>query len=234
MKTTTILTDEKTTALFPNLFAAIKNKYSERLEDFKSSLEDENDTWQIISKWQYNDLMTASKKNIVWDLSELKSYLIDRKSKALDKELEKGLQHLLTVEKAPELESIKVSVEWKKNRTWGSNPTAEAWVSVKNDSFYYTSGSIGGCGYDKRSTAIANAVNQDNSFLKALYLLKEKNVDINNHTLFGYGSGYGILPKLEGGVGESCYAAIFDKIGFKWNSVAWGKTYDVYTATKII
>lgn len=231
METKTISTS-KTTTLFVNLFAAIKAEKMQRLNEFTASIKEENDVWVMLDKWQYKDLLTASKKRVIWALTDLQDYLISRKAKAIQKEIDKELQHLLTVEKAGELTGMKISVEWKKSRMWGSNPTCEAWIAVKGDSNYYNSGSIGGCGYDKLSTAIANAVNQDNAFLKAMYLLKEANPTANNHALFGYGSGYGILPRLEGGVGVSCYPAIFDKIGFVWSNTAWGKTYDVFAVAK--
>lgn len=218
--------------VFANLRNAIAAQYEERLNNFIGQVKEENDVWGITDKWQYKELFTASKKYTVWVLSDLQNYLIERKRKALNKELEKELLHLTTVEKAPALVEMKISVEWKKNRTWGSNPTCEAWIRVENDSHYYNSGSIGGCGYDKLSTAVANAVNQDNSFLRAMYAIKEQNVTTKNHELFGYGSGYGVLPRLEGGVGVSCYPSIFEKIGFKFNSVASGKTYDIYNVSK--
>lgn len=227
MTTTTIL-PAATTTLFVNLFAAIKAEKDQQLEEFTQTIKAENDVWQILDKWQYNDLLTASKKRIVWALSDLQDYLISRKAKAIGKELDKQMQHLLTVEKADDVRNAKISVEWKRSKTWGSNPTCEVWIN--ND--YFNSGSISGCGYDKRSTAVASALNQSNSFLKALYLMKEANVNTKNHELFGYGSGYGILPRLEGGVGVDCYPRILAKLGLVWSNVAWGKTYDVYTIAR--
>ena len=180
----------------------------------------------------YSDLIPASRKGYAWQLSEIKDYLIARKIKANDKELAKQLTRLQTIEQSPDLESITISIEWKKSRMWGNNPRAEARVSNAQTCEYFDSGSIGGCGYDKGSTAVANAINQSNSFLKALYLVKEKHPKAVNHELFGYGSGYGILPYLEGGVGVSCYPRIFEKIGFKFSTTASGKTFDVYSVTK--
>lgn len=167
-----------------------------------------------------------------WDIDSLKVFLIARKTKQTAKEIDKQLARLIAVQNAPDLQSITVSMEWKKSRMWGMNPNAEARINAGDNSDYYQSGSIGGCGYDKGSTAVANAINQSNAVLKALYLVKEDNIAINNRELFGYGSGYGILPYFEGGVGVSCYPAIFDKIGFEFKTTASGKTFDVYTATK--
>ncbi len=219
----------ETGLLFPNLFAAIKAEKLEELNKFISGLDAENDVWQILDKWYYGELLTPSKKRVIWIVEDLKKYLIERKTKLVNASIDDKLKHLLTVGKAGDLKSIKISVEWKKNRTWGANPTCEAWTNID----YYKSGSIGGCGYDKLSTAIAEALNQSNEFLKQMYLLKEKNAGKKNGEVFGYGSGYGILPRLEGGVGVSCYPEIFKAIGFNWSNMAWGKTYDVYHVSPI-
>lgn len=130
--------------------------------------------------------------------------------------------------------SVKISVEWKRSAMWGSNPNAECWASFINkdgnrDSVYIQSGSIGGCGYDKLSTAVAKCLSQVDAVLKPLYELKNENIDAKNNDLIGYGAGYGILPYIEGGVGVSCYDRIFKKIGFDFKQVASGKTFDVFT-----
>lgn len=136
-------------------------------------------------------------------------------------------------------------MEWKRSRMWGSNPSAECWYSFKDaagqyNSGYCVSGSIGGGGYDKGSTAVANVLNQINEVLKPLYAKKDKHIkgiapnrqNEAHRDLFGYGSGYGILPSIEGGVGVSCYPKIFESIGYKFSTQASGKTFDVYTITK--
>lgn len=71
------------------------------------------------------------------------------------------------------LREFHISVDWKKSRTWGANPTAEIWVSYEYtakdekgedyeswDNAYAKSSSIGGCGYDKRSTAVSQAIDR--------------------------------------------------------------------------
>jgi len=147
--------------------------------------------------------------------------------------LHKEIEHIETVFNAPDMVSASVSIECKKSAMWGSNPSGSASVSYADKSRnIFESGSISGCGYDKESTAFAHAINQSNSFLKALYVLKDANVETKNHDLFGYGSGYGILPRLEGGVGVSCFYRIFEKLGFKMDNAASGKTFDAYMINK--
>lgn len=224
------------TMMFANLFAAIKAGKERELDVFINSFDDADTPKTIeglLNSWYYSDLLTATTKRKTWNaLIELKSYLISRKRKAIAAYVEKQLKHLQAVESAPDLISITFNVEWKKSRMWGSNPRCEAQAKTERMFEHYDSGSISGCGYDKESTAIAQAANQCNSFLKALYLAKEQHADAKNHDLLGYGSGYGILPRLEGGVGTSCYPRIFEAIGFGWQHVGTGKTFDVYTATK--
>ncbi len=229
--TTTLNTTE---TIFVNLFAAIKAEKFKQLKDFSEDLNLCNSVEEILKSWKYNDLLPKGKKEVVsgWALGTVKQYLTERKEKEHNKYLAAKLRHLQTVQQAPDLISITVSMEWKKSRMWGSNPTAEAKVHLVDQYEYFNSGSIGGCGYDKGSTAVANAVNQCNSFLKALYMVKEANPSKSNHDLFGYGSGYGILPSLEGGVGVSCYPSIFGRIGFSFRNTASGKTFDVYEIHK--
>ncbi len=232
MNTTTQQTATETTVFFPNLFAAIKAEQVKRFNEFMEGVKEYTDI-KSMDIWHYNDVMPKGKHvKDFKDIDTLKAYLIARKQKAMDKRLQSELNKLNTIAEAKDITSVKISMEWKKSRMWGANPTAEMWASELNDSNYYVSGSISGCGYDKGSTAVANVLNQSNGILKALYALKEANINTNNRDLFGYGAGYGICPQIEGGVGVSCYPAIFAKIGMDFKTVASGKTYDVYTITK--
>jgi len=91
-------------------------------------------------------------------------------------------------------------------------------------------GSIGGYGYDRKSTAISKALNQCNELMKLLYAIRENNIDdVNLREIIGYGSGYGLLPYFEGGVGFDCTIRILEKLGFSCKQV----TSDVYLITKL-
>lgn len=115
---------------------------------------------------------------------------------------------------------------------WGSNQTAESYVNGIGN---ISSGLIGGYGYDKCSTAVAKVLNQVPQFRKLMFELKNKpsNVNKKNCELFGYGSGYGILPNFEGGVGVNCYDRILNTIGYEFKTVSSGKTFDVYKISKV-
>ena len=224
-----------------NLIKAIEAEQKKRLEDFIFTINQVTDL-KGLDTWQYNDLIPKGKNMNAMTFEVLKAYLIDRKQKAIYKAIEREVNKVKTVFSAGTLIEVKITMEWKRSRMWGSNPSAECWYSFINaqgnhDSGYCVSGSIGGCGYDKGSTAVAMCLNQINEVLKPLYAAKNKAMnigvlDIVNHALLGYGSGYGILPSIEGGVGVSCYPKIFESIGYKFSTQASGKTFDVYTITK--
>jgi hypothetical protein len=221
-----------------NLINAITAQHRQRLEDFIFQINQIQDVKEL-DTWYYNELVPRGKITLGMSLDVLRAYLIKRKEKEINKSIERDVNKIKTVMSSGELTEVKISVEWKRSNTWGSNPKGEAWVSFidkdgNRNSHYITTESIGGCGYDKLSTAVAQCLNQFNEVLKVLYTEKDKHIDQKNHDLLGYGSGYGILPNVEGGVGVSCYPRMFEKVGFKFNQIASGKTYDVFMITKAI
>ena len=216
-----------------NLIKAVTNEQKSRLEEFINAINLVPNK-EGLNVWLYNDLLPKGKNTNQMTFEALKAYLITRKEKQIYKAIEREVNRINTVMSAGTIGDIKISVEWKKSRMWGANPSAECWYSYKDasgnrQSNYVKSESIGGCGYDKLSTAVSQCLNQINEVLKPLYLAKDKNINKDNRDLLGYGSGYGILPSIEGGVGVSCYPRIFEKIGLKFETVASGKTFDVFT-----
>lgn len=145
------------------------------------------------------------------------------------KRLANKLKHIDEVAQAQDIETITISVEWSRNKTWGFNPHASVWACD------FTQGTASGCGYDKESSAIAEAFNKNNAILKILYNIKEKalqeNENITNRDACGYGAGYGALPYYEGGVGTNCFVWILKGYGFKCEE-AHGKHFDSYSFRK--
>jgi len=184
-------------------------------------------------EWYLLQLLPAGKKHHIFkDVAEMKTYLVNRLESATIKKIEALQKELIFNDSLPIIETLTINVEWKKSQMWGSNPTAEAYV---NGVGMVSSGSIGGCGYDKQSTAVANVLNQVPQFRKLMFELKDKKANSikKNHEIFGYGSGYGILPSFEGGVGVNCYDRIFNAIGYEFKTVSSGKSFDVYQVCKI-
>lgn len=219
--------------MFKNLISALQKEANESFEKFLHDLNEMQTVEAILSSWYYRELLTATTKKKKWELQPLKDYLIERRKKKDAAKMKSKIERLNEIEQAGEFTHISVSVEWKKNKMWGSNPTAEAHISTSDHNGARYIGTASGCGYDKESAAISEAINQSNEFLKAMYTIKDKNIDKDNREIFGYGSGYGIFPALEGGVGVSCYPKIFEKLGFKWQGISHGKSYDAYQVTKI-
>ena len=163
-----------------------------------------------------------------------KKYFLDRYKKAIKKAEE--------VAAAPTLTACRVSVEWKKSRVWGYNPsvTVDAWT-VDADGAQEctaTTGRASGCGYDKQSAAIAEAFNASPAILKALYNADEKRLKgresrkQSRRDFIGYGSGCSARPYFEGGCGVSVFYKIFENCGYTFEQVASGKTFDAYKITK--
>ena len=162
-----------------------------------------------------------------------------RATKEIEKKTAAKLAQLDRVANAPDLTFISVSVDWVRSRTWGYNPHVE--VRTNTGTYY---GTASGCGYDKESTAIAEALNQCDSVLKVLYTLKEEGLRAglsdksktaacgrSNGNICGYGAGYGAIPYFEGGVGASCFWSILKKCGFS-TSCHHGKHSDFYSVSK--
>jgi hypothetical protein len=140
--------------------------------------------------------------------------------------------------------SITISIEWKKSRMWGSNPHATAEVRYQDGTYAYREGyKASGCGYDKTSTVVAAIFD---SFLRYKLwgkLPTEKKYHINGEkrdrpygVSFGeylLADGLGNDVKIEyrqfsGGIGMSCFPAISEFIGGKFETVASGKSFDVF------
>lgn len=147
------------------------------------------------------------------------------------------------------VKQLTINMEWKKSRTWGSCPRAEALVEFKDGTFYRTGAKYyaSGCGYCKESTVIADIFND---FLRyKLYQVHTPKAEYfrngaKHDTPYGiyyYGGGYKApteageyyytKPTYNGGVGTECYPRIAEFIGGKFERVASGKWFDVFKYT---
>lgn len=142
---------------------------------------------------------------------------IKREIKQNAKARDNTLTRLETIENANDFYKINIIVEWTQSRTWGANPhaTAEIWSKDQNGAPKYEryTGTASGCGYDKESAAIAQALNQSNAVIKAFCLYKENSIkklkkeyrDRDNRDVICYGFGYSPIPHFEGGTGTNCF-----------------------------
>lgn len=180
--------------------------------------------------WYYSEKLTKRQKEKLTK-NEQKEIIKNNIIKEYDDRLKKDLKRIDTIKSANDnILSITINIDWVKNRTWGYNPHAAIYTNNGD----MTEGRASGCGYDKESAAIAQALNKNNDILKLLYIAKNKKMTAkktNSHDLLGYGSGYGVLPYFEGGVGASSLLNIFRKLGYSISEHHTDKS-DFYTITK--
>ena len=142
----------------------------------------------------------------------LKGYL-----KKLPSNEQAWLDRVERADKGGRVVEIHVSVDWKKSRTWGHNPTAEVWLLYEGDVWgggtaYAKSRSVGGCGYDKRSTAVSEALAKlDNDAKAALdRLVFEGGEEVWKEYVFSKSP----VPHFSfGGKGISTFTGLFPYIG---------------------
>lgn len=134
---------------------------------------------------------------------------------------------LARVEKAERVEgfpqSLKIAINWSVSRTWGSCPRAELWAGAFGG--YHDGRRVGGCGYDKRSTAAAEVLEACEAIKAlALYCLNRKDGETIKKALnggdlravFGYGlhfSGAGV--RFGAGCGMSSVLEELQALGYR-------------------
>ena len=161
---------------------------------------------------------------------------LKRALKSIDKDTAEKAAKLARVAQADPLHVCDIWVEWKHNTSWGSTPAATATVyNERGNVTGETSGRASGCGYDKRSAAVADALNDSDSALKVLYTAEESALRegrTNRREVLGYGLGYGALPYFEGGVGVGCFWRFLRAQGYRVNENERGKRDDFYMIVK--
>lgn len=134
------------------------------------------------------------------------------------------------------VKQISISIEWKKSRTWGNCPRAEASVWFKDGTFERNNGFYAsGCGYDKESTVIGEIFN---TYLKyKIWAMTTEQIKGGNGSFDNGPAPYGVHSDRENhrsfgqGIGVNCFYRISEYIGGKFECLASGKTFDVYKYT---
>lgn len=199
--------------MFEKLEEQIRKQYEEQIKQVENA--EKKDVLQLKEIWSYrkyktkNGIIKAMTRNIT------NTYLLE------------PLAELNAVREAKDFGTqLIVSIEWKSSRTWGSNPRAST-------NFGFEGESIGGCGFCKQSTALAQGLNSHLPLLKLLFAKKERGLkegitDDKMRNYLGYGSGYQILPHFEGGVGVESHRNIIEGLNLTFEHVS-GKSFDVFT-----
>ncbi len=147
------------------------------------------------------------------------------------------LAKIEAAENAAPAVTVSASLEWVRSRVWGYNPKAEADI-YNGDHWERTHGSASGCGYDKGSAALCEAMNASPAVLAVLYAAEDNRLKGRETRkqpradVLGYGSGYGVLPYFEGGCGVSCVANIFTRCGYVFEYGKSGEHFNTYYIKK--
>jgi hypothetical protein len=124
--------------------------------------------------------------------------------------------------------TLTITVEWKKSRTWGYNPHVQVTAKNVDGPWGYANSTASGCGYDKESQAVADALNELIQYKLWQKWDSGKWDDSRPYGVAKYGDG---SPRFCGGVGVSCMYGIAKWVGGEWRTVASGKLFNVYELT---
>ena len=210
-----------------NLLNSIRLEGKKELEKVVKNIEAGN---MNTINFYITDLRKQQFKDGKITLEKVQQIAIKKASKEIEKQTAKKIEKVKYIESTiTNMEDINIIVQHKKTNLGYQYKAILATDTLRIDGKY-----TGGWGYDKLSTAIAEVLNQYNPLMKLMYnyiddkMFEEGSLTINNHKVLGYGSGYGILPYFESGVGVSSFYKIFDNLGLKLTQV----TDEFYRITK--
>ena len=210
-----------------NLLNSIRLQGKKELEKVVKNIEAGN---MNTINFYITDLRKQQFKDGKITLEKVQQIAIKKATREVEKQTTKKMDQVKNIYATIEnMEDINIIVQHKKG-TWGYQYKATLTTDTLRIEGKYT----GGWGYDKLSTAISEVLNQYHPLMKVMYdyidnkMFEEGSLTIDNHKVLGYGSGYGILPYFESGVGVESFYTIFDNLGLKLTEV----TEDFYRITK--
>lgn len=158
---------------------------------------------------QCERLLAMDDSEVIPDIDRAK--IIQKNERETEKALKKTIDRLNASGGFTIPKSVNLYITWTRNNTWGWNPHCECTVDYESR----THGTASGCGYDKTSAAIAEALNASPAVLKALYNWIENgghtygiNNPLNRSMMYA--------PYFEGGCGVSTIIAAFQGMGYKF------------------
>lgn len=200
------------------MFINLRNALiSENNENVRSRIEGINEGNENLLYRYTTELRKKQFKDGKIDMEKYKKCAITKMQREFKKSLDKKIKEVEKVENNHKIfDNLYIQISSKKTNL------GYQFKATVTDGFERIEGRYtGGWGYDKLSSAIAEVLNEYLPLKELLYNYKEKYLFENkllqadNREIFGYGSGYGILPYFEGGVGVSSYYKIFDSIGLE-------------------
>ena len=206
---------------FKKVVERAKNNNKE-LREFYPTKEKLLEAWFIKKEFSKKQIKEFTEKDYNFIIDAYNNKLIENYKKTAE-ETKRKIENIC-IANIPAF--ISVSVEWYKSVTWGANPQAE----VRTGENYNISRKVGGCGYDKESTATAECFNNDLGVLKVALISLYKKENSKKYM----GSGYGATIDLwgvsfSGGVGFNCHESIITNSGFyKVTARQSGKMFNTY------
>lgn len=141
-------------------------------------------------------------------------------------ELKRANDEIEAMEKELPVKRIEIDIEWKRNQTWGYNPHATAWAQYSDGHWAQATASCSGCGYDKKSTVVADVMNQ---LCRGMLWRNRRKAKKAPHPAIYYNENG--RPWFEGGCGMSTYREVAAFLGGKMEQVADTNTYDKFVFT---
>lgn len=195
------------------VLSRINNYYDELLEEIVGLIKDIN--YKILeTSLTPSKLEKYRAGEITRDTAE--EYASTREEKLMEKEKNEKLEWAKEVMEYEIPERIDITVKYTKNRV-----AAEV-RSFNGNSWIETFGFAGGGGYDRESSAIAFAFNENKQIMKVLFDAFEK------YDTLPYGVSFYGRPMFDSGVGVSCFHDLFTKMGYSW------ETFDTKTTTTYV
>ena len=171
--------------------------------------------------------------------------------KKLQRQQAKRLKDIEAEKSQKPVQSLTITIEWKKSRMWGYNPHATGQVSYKDGTGDRFFSKASGYGYDKKSQVIADLFNQvlkyklwDDAIMSKAFVDRwghkpsrdeQRPYGISaprNGESDTYESREGAqIVKSRyycGGIGAECYRDISEYIGGKWEQIVNTPTCDVF------
>ena len=201
-----------------NLLNSIRLEGKKELEKVVKNIEAGN---MNTIDFYITDLRKQQLKDGKITLEKAQQIAIKKATKEVEKQTTKKMEQVKNIGNTIEnMEDINIIIQTKKTNLGYQHKAILTTDTLRIDGKY-----TGGWGYDKLSTALAEVLNQYQPLMKLMYeyidnkMFEEGSLTINNHEVLGYGSGYGILPYFESGVGVSSFYKIFDNLGLKLTQV---------------
>lgn len=214
--------------VFPRLAGLVDAHYDGKAAEMRETLRTMTAGQALASRY-YRDMMTPAALELVQACGEgdpipeaARVKMLRRFERGNDAARAKMAAKLQSAADAPALALLTVDIEWARSRTWGKNPTSTA-QAYGGHTMQKTRGHASGCGYDKESAAIAEALNASPAVMRILYQHAERGGEFaySVHTFAG-------VPSFDGGCGVSCFRPVFEGVGYAWQDVAHGRNYDAY------